>query len=579
MRRLFAYMRRYRLRYAAGLVCLATTASLAMTIPLLLKWAIDAIAAGDNLDTVAYLAGAIIAIASVQGVVRTLSRTIIFNVGRDIEFDLRNDLFANLTRLSPSFYQRERTGDLMSRVINDVTAVRMMLGVGVLNLVNTPIYYAYGIGIMLALDPRLTLIAIIPYPIILWVVRITSRRIFEHTLRVQDGLAQLTSQIQENLSGIHVVRAYAMEDRQTSAFAALNQTFRDQSLDLARARGQIVPLMRVAAGLGTLVVLWYGGSRVVSGHLSIGGLVAFLGYLNLLAWPTMALGWMISVIQRGRAAMQRLEYTLAMPSDIQEAAGARPLPAIVGRIEFDHVHFTYGAPGEIRSILHDVSFVAAPGQKLAIVGRTGSGKSTIASLVSRLFDPTAGTIRLDGRELRSLPLAQMRTAIAVVSQDPFLFSATVADNIRFAAPDATHDDVVAAAEAAGIASDIASFRDGYDTLVGERGITLSGGQKQRLTLARAILAAPRVIVLDDALSSVDVNTEAGILASLDRALADRTTIVISHRVSAVRDAHQIIVLDEGRITERGDHRSLIANGGIYADLFRQQTLEDEGVAS
>jgi len=578
MRRLFQYVRRYRLRYAFGAACLAATASLAMSIPLLLKWAVDAIAAGDPDGRVAFFALVIIAVALVQGVVRTLSRALIFNVGRDIEFDIRNDLFATLTRLSQSFYQRQRTGDLMSRVINDVTAVRMMLGPGILNLVNTPLYYLYGVGIMLMLDVRLTIIALLPYPIVLWIVRRFSRRIFEHTLQVQDGLSRMSSRIQENLTGMHVVRAYAIEEQQAAAFAELNQSFRDQSLDLARVRGQIVPLMRIAAGLGTLVVLWYGGTRVVAGHLSIGDLVAFLGYLNLLAWPTMALGWMISVIQRGRAAMQRLDQILATPADIADAPDVAPLADVAGRIEFEHVEFAYGGATDAHPALRDVSFVVEPGERLAIVGRTGSGKSTIALLLSRLFDVTGGTVRLDGRDLRTLPLAQLRRVVGVVSQDPFLFSASIEDNIRFAAPDASHDDVVAAADAAGVTSEIASFRDGYATLVGERGITLSGGQKQRMTLARAILADPKVVVLDDALSSVDVRTESAILASLDRVLAGRTTILISHRISAVRDADRIIVLEDGRIVESGDHDTLVAAGGLYADLFRRQHLE-EGIAA
>lgn len=575
MGRLFAYVRRYRIRYSVGLVCLAATASLAMTIPLMLKWAIDAIAADDTTSAVAPYAIAIILIASIQGIVRTVSRALIFNVGRDIEYDIRNDLFAKLTQLSQGFYQRERTGDLMSRVINDVTAVRMMLGPGILNLVNTPIYYAYGLSIMLALDVRLTLLALLPYPIILWVVRLSSRRIFEHTLRVQDGLARMTSHIQEHLSGLHVVRAYAMEPIQARAFAQLNQSFRDESLQLARIRGQIVPMMRIAAGTGTIVVLWYGGSRVVSGHLGVGDLVAFLAYLNLLAWPTMALGWMISVIQRGRAAMQRLEAVLASIPEVRDATDVEPLSEVHGAIEFDQVQFAYDNG---QSVLENLSFSVAPGERIAIVGRTGSGKSSIASLLSRHFDVTRGIIRLDGRDIRSIPLQQLRTIIAVVPQDPFLFSASIADNLRFAQPDASPDEVAAVARAAGVARDVEAFRDGYDTQVGERGITLSGGQKQRITLARALLANPRVVVLDDALSSVDVRTEEEVLTAFDTALRGRTTLLISHRISSVRTADRIIVLDQGRIVESGDHDTLVAANGVYAEVFRQQRLEDGSLA-
>ena len=575
MRRLLEYMRRYRGRYALGIVCLLATASLAMSVPLLLKHAIDAILADDGLGQVARLAMAIIVIALVQGIARTYSRALVFNVGRDIETDLRNDLFRKLEDLGPRFYHEQRTGDLMSRVINDVNAVRMMLGPGILNLVNTPIYYVYGVGIMLTLDPRLTIAALLPYPLILWIVKRFSRRIMEHTLRVQEGLAQMSSRVQENLSGLQVVRAYAAEDEQAEAFAEQNRAFRDRSLDLARVRGQLVPVMRTASGLGTLVVLWYGGSRVIAGYLSIGDLVAFLAYLNLLAWPTMALGWMISVLQRGRAAMLRLEHVFATPADIEDAPGAEPLEEVRGRIEFENVGFRYPGREQEQPTLRNVSLTIEPGEKLALVGRTGSGKSTIASLLTRMFDVSSGAIRIDGRDIRTLPLAQLRTAVGVVPQDPFLFSTTLDENVRFAARDAGHEAVVAAASAAGIADDIEAFPDGYATQVGERGVTLSGGQKQRTTLARAILADPKVIVLDDALSSVDARTERSILASLDEVLSRRTSIVITHRIATIQDADRIAVVEDGRIAEIGDHRTLLARGGVYAELFRQQRLEEE----
>lgn len=568
-------MRRYRGRYVLGVVCLLATASLAMSVPLLLKYAIDAIGAGAGIRPVAGYAIAIIVIAIVQGVVRTWSRALVFNAGRDIETDLRSDLFAQLERLDQGFYQHQRTGDLMSRVINDVNAVRMMLGPGVLNLVNTPIYYVYGVGIMLTLDAPLTFAALLPYPVILWIVKRFSRRIMEHTLRVQEGLAQMSSHVQENLSGLHVVRAYAAEGEQTRAFGTLNERFRSQSLDLARVRGQLVPVMRTASGLGTLVVLWLGGTRVISGSLSVGDLVAFLGYLNLLAWPTMAMGWMISVLQRGRAAMMRLEHILDREPQIRDAPDATPLHAVRGRVEFDAVDFCFPGVPDAEPVLRGISFVLEPGQKLALVGRTGSGKSTIAALLTRLFDVSGGAIRIDGRDIRGIPLAELRRAVAVVAQDPFLFSTTLDENIRFAAPDATPEEVRAAAEAAGIAADIDTFPAGFQTQVGERGVTLSGGQKQRTTLARAILADPRVLVLDDALSSVDARTERAILGSLERVLAGRTSIVITHRISTIQDADRIAVVDDGRIVELGDHNELLARDGVYAELFRQQRIEEE----
>ncbi len=580
MRRLLKYLARYRLRYAAGIVCLVATAELGMRVPYLLKEAIDAISAGADPSRAGVLALWIAAIAALQAVVRTASRILIFNIGRDVEYDLRNDLFAHLEKLSLSFYQRQQTGDLMSRLVNDVTAVRMLLGPGILNLVNTPVYYVYALGYMLSLDPRLTLAALLPYPIILLVVKRFTRRLMDETLRVQEGLASLSSQVQENLTGIHVVRAYACEETETQRFAELNESFRIASMKLARTRGQMMPIMRTASSLGTLVVLWFGGIEVIRARLSLGDLVAFIAYLNMLAWPTMALGWMLSILQRGRAAMQRLEHVFTTEPDIRDAQPCRELSVIRGDIEFRDVSFRYAeahANGEEagRPTLHGISFKLRPGQKLALVGRTGSGKSTVASLLARLFDIDKGEILLDGVDLRALPVAQLRRALAVVPQQPFLFSTTVRENIRFAVDDADDAAIERAARCAGVDEDIDAFPKRYDTVVGERGITLSGGQKQRLTLARALLADPRVLVLDDSLSSVDTRTERRILSALDEVMRDRTSIVIAHRISTIQDADVIVVLADGRVAECGDHASLLARNGAYAEMFRQQRLEEE----
>jgi len=575
MRRLWSYLLRYRLRYAAGGACLLATATLAMAIPFLMKRAIDAIGHTGDARLIATWALWIVVIAVLQSVVRTLSRVLIFNVGRDVEYDLRNDLFAHLQKLPLSFYHNQQTGDLMSRLINDVTAVRMLLGPGILNFVNTPVYYAYGVAIMLTLDARLTVAALLPYPLLLIIVKRYSRRLMEGTLRVQEGLAEMSSRVQENLSGIHVVRAYACEGVETAAFAALNERFKEHSMQLARARGQLFPVMKVAANLGTLVVLWYGGIEVINGRLSLGDLVAFIGYLNLLAWPTMAMGWMLSILQRGRAAMTRLEHIFGTQPEIRDLPDATPLPAVRGRIEYRDVDFAYRTADNGHQLLDGVSFRIAPGQKLALVGRTGAGKSTVASLLPRLFDVGAGEILLDGHDIRTLPLAQLRRSIGFVPQDPFLFSTTVRENIAFGLDEADESAITRAAEIAGVAPDIESFPRGYDTIVGERGVTLSGGQKQRLTLARAVIVDPPILVLDDALSSVDTRTERAILGALEAVMRDRTSIIIAHRISTIQDADVIAVVDDGRIVELGDHISLLARDGIYADLFRQQRLEEE----
>jgi ATP-binding cassette subfamily B protein len=575
VRRLAGYLGRYRTRYVAGGACLLATASLAMAVPYLLKRAIDAIGRGDGASEAGFFAAAIALVAVVQAVARTWSRSLIFNVGRDVEYDLRNDLFSHLLRLPASYYQRHQTGDLMSRLINDVTAIRMLLGVGILNLINTPIYYAYGVTIMFALDPPLTLLSLLPFPVLVVLVKRVSRVLMEQTLRVQGGLATLSAAAQENVSGIHVVKAYGVEDVAVASFARLNDEFTRQSLELARVRGRLMPIMRFGSGVGTMMVLWYGGLQVIGGSLGLGDLVAFIGYLNLLAWPTMAMGWMLSVVQRGRAAMARLEEIFAVEPEIRDRPGAARPAAVRGRVEFRNVSFSYPERGNGHPALSEVSFTVEPGEKLAIVGRTGAGKSTLVGLLPRLFDVAAGAILIDGRDVRDLPLAELRASIGFVPQDPFLFSTTIADNIAFGVDGASGAEVRRAAEIAGVAADIEAFPHGYRTVVGERGLTLSGGQKQRLTLARAVATAPRILVLDDALSSVDTRTEREILDELAAVMTGRTSFLIAHRVSTILQADRILVLDDGRVVELGDHATLLARDGVYAELFREQQLQEE----
>ncbi|MBY0280306.1 ABC transporter ATP-binding protein/permease [Candidatus Binatia bacterium] len=630
MRRLWSYLARYRMRYLAGCLCLIATASLAMAIPVLLKRAVDSIQSSPDVATGARSAGfyaaIVIGIALVQGVVRTFSRFVIFNVGRDVEYDLRNDLFRHLERLPWPFYQSRPTGDLMSRLVNDISAVRMLLGPGVLNVLNTPVYYLYAVSIMVSIDPLLTVAALAPYPVMLLVVKHYSRRLMEGTLRVQEGLAEMSTLIQENVSGIHVVKAYVREQSEVERFRAMNVRFRDVALELGKARGMIAPVIRSVSALGILVVLWLGGRHVARGILTIGDLVAFMGYLHLLAWPTMALGWMLSILQRGRAAMKRLEELFSVEPDIADPAGVptpdwavttvslpvgasaatingqaaaphdgvqagaahangsanghRAAPPAVARgdVELRHVSFAY--PGSKKLVLEDIDVHVPAGATVAIVGRAGAGKTSLLHLLPRLFDPTSGTVRIDGRDVREYALADLRRAIAFVPQDPFLFSTSLRANVAFARPELEHaaDGEALVREAAGwaaVAGDIATFPRGYDTMVGERGITLSGGQKQRVTLARALLADAPILILDDALSSVDTQTEEHILHALEERRRGRTCILVAHRLSTVQDADLILVLDEGRIVARGDHASLLAQGGLYADLFQRQRLTAE----
>jgi ATP-binding cassette subfamily B protein len=576
MSRLWGYIARYRLRYLAGISCLVAATSLVMAVPWLYKRGVDAIASGAPPSVLLRYLGLIGAIALVQGVVRTYSRFVIFNVGRDIEYDLRNDLFAHLERLPLSFYQERQTGDLMSRLVNDVTAVRMLLGPGILNFINTPVYYVYGLAIMLSIDPMLTLASLTIYPAALAFVKRMSRLLMERTLRVQEGLAELSSRVQENLSGIHVVKAYVCEEREVADFTERNRRFQEANLRLARTRGFIGPVMNIVGGVGMLVVLWLGGRRVIAGRLSIGDLVAFIGYLHLLTWPTMALGWMLSVLQRGRAAMQRLNELLQIEPAITSPAGASGVASFRGEVALRGVTFRYpGCPDDVPPALDDVDLVIPAGRTVAIVGRTGSGKTSLVQLLPRLFDVDAGSVTLDGCDVRSLPLGWLRRHVGLVPQDPFLFSRTIRENVAFALDHEDDDRVAWAVGMAGLRRDLADMPAGLDTIVGERGVTLSGGQKQRTTLARVLAAAPRVLILDDALSSIDAATEREILDQLRGFFRERTTILVAHRITTVKEADLIVVLDEGRVVEVGDHDRLLARGGVYADLFRQQSLEVE----
>ncbi len=428
---------------------------------------------------------------------------------------------------------------------------------------------------MLARGAQLILDEVQRAPDLLLAVKRVSRHLMEQTLRVQEGLADLSSVVQENISGIHVLKAYGAEGSAVARFARVNDAFTKQSLELARVRGRLLPAMRVASGTGTLMVLWYGGGEVMRGALSLGDLVAFIGYLNLLAWPTMAMGWMLSILQRGRAAMQRLEQIFAVEPAIRDAPNAAPLPRITGRVEYRDVQFAYPSVSNGHPVVTGVSFTIEPGQKLAIVGRTGAGKTSLAQLLPRLFDVSGGAVLLDGHDVRALPLGQLRAAIGFVPQDPFLFSASIRENIAFGGDDVSDAEIRRAAAIAGVAADIEALSSGYDTVIGERGITLSGGQKQRLTLARAIVAPRPILVLDDALSSVDTRTERQILGGLREVMAGRTSIVIAHRVSTILDADFVAVVDDGRIVEFGDHATLLARDGVYAELFRRQQLAEE----
>lgn len=573
MGRLKGYLWRYWRRYLLGALCLFGTATLVMWIPWWIREAVRIIEHGGPGSDITFYALIIVVAAVAQGIIRTLSRSLIFNAGRDIEYDLRNDLFAHLEKLPVAFYQSQRTGDLMSRVINDISAVRLFLGPGILNLVNAPLYYCYAVVLMLSMDVRMTVAALLPSPLLILAVRYFRGKVLKISLEVQQQMSALSSHVQENLSGMHVIKAYAREESQTGQFVHLNDDYQKKNMELAGLRGMVEPFMKGISGLTVLIVIWYGGVRVIRGDLLLADIVAFIAYLNVLAWPTAAFGWVLSNVERGRAAMKRLEEIFKAEPEI--VSPPAPVQISGGAVEFRNVWFAYDRGTNGQAILKDIDFTLPVGRTLAIVGRTGAGKSTLVQLFPRLYDATSGEIRIAGKDIRALSVAELRRSLGYVPQDPFLFSTSLRRNLAFGRDGVSDQEMENAVRLARLDRDLEIFPQGLDTIVGERGVTLSGGQKQRATLARALLVKAPLLILDDCLSSVDAETEDKILKGLRSVLEERTAVIVSHRISAVKEADEILVLDEGRIIERGTHRELLLKGGFYAELFRQQQLAEE----
>ena len=600
LRPLFPYLRKYQSTYWIGALCVFCNNGVWILFPLVIRRAIDDLNRGVTQHKLVIYSMELLAVAGAKAIFQFLTRWILIGVSREIEFDLRNDLFAHLERLSYSFYQRTRTGDIMARATNDLNAVRMLLGPGIMYTANTIVFTAGALIFMLSISPKLTLFAFAPLPVFSIVVQYFGRRIHERFERIQAMFSDISARAQENLSGARLIRAYVQEEAEIESFERDNTEYIGRSLKLVRLMGMLWPTLEMLLGVAIVIVLWVGGRQVLLHRITLGSFVAFNTYMVQLTWPIIALGWVINIFQRGTASMGRIQNILSEQPEITDAGLVTPSssPAvgdrvgsgtpreIQGDIEFHNLSFRYGktllstergngrAHGD-ESVLSGINLKIPAGTSLAIVGPTGSGKSTLVSLVPRIYDADPGMVLIDGRPIREFPLELLRRSIGFVPQETFLFSDTIRENIAFGAENASDEEVRRAAEAASIAAEIEAFPDGYKTLVGERGLTLSGGQKQRTAIARALIRGPRILILDDALASVDTHTEDRILNHLREIMKDRTTIFISHRVSTVRNADRIAVLHDGQIVEYGTHDELIAHDGYYTDLYNKQLLEEE----
>jgi ATP-binding cassette, subfamily B, multidrug efflux pump len=569
------FLRAYRNDFLLGLVSLAATNALTLAIPWLLKETIEALRQGAAVRRIAVYSLSICGVAAVLAVTRTWSRLLVLGASRRIVYDIRNDLFEHLQTLPASFYARHRTGDLMSRTVNDLILVRSLFGPGVLNVINLALLYTAGLTVMAVIDPVLTVAAVVPYPILLFGVSRVSRTIHQRSNALQEQLAEISHRAQENLSGINMVKAFGREPEEIRAFGGLGVEYRRRALALARSRGLIVALMGGLGGVSTLVVLWLGGRHVVEKTLTLGGLVAFTSYLALLTGPTIMMGWVLGVFQRGLGAIRRIEELRALRSDLPGDRVAGPGPALRGAVTFHDLHFAHQDGSSRRPVLRGIDLEVPAGSSVGVVGRVGSGKSTLVSLVASIHPISRGALLIDGHDLTTLPTSHVRAHVAMVPQETFLFSKTIAENIALGDPGAARGRIEAAARVAQITRDLEELPQGLDTLVGERGITLSGGQRQRVALARAILLDPRILILDDALSSIDADTEEAILQGLRGIMRGRTTFLISHRVSTVLGCDRIVVLEDGRISETGTPVELLSRGGPFARMARRQQIERE----
>ena len=586
---LFPYLKRYKRAFFWGGVSVVLSNAIWILFPQVLRIAIDDLNHGVTQQKIFRYAALLVAVSLSKGVFLFLTRWIIIGISRDIEFDLRNDLFQQLEKQSAGYYAEHRTGDIMARMTNDLNAVRQLLGPAIMYSANTVLFSIGAVFFLLRISPFLTLVALVPLPLASVLVQTMGRKIQERFERIQAMFSEISAQAQENFSGARLVRAFAQEEAQITSFETANRENVRRGLRLVQLMGMLWPTLEFILGLSLAITLLVGGHEVLSGRISVGQFVAFNTYMMMLTWPVIALGWVVNLVQRGTASVIRIDELMKEKPTIDDVAADTtlgPETRLNGKIEFRHLNFAYtDTEGKPVEVLHDINLEIPAGTSLAIVGPTGSGKSTLVGLIARIYDAepgdaapgdaAPGTVLIDDRPVRAYPLATLRANIGFVPQETFLFSESIRENIAFGAPQASTEDVLAAAEAAHIRREFEEFPHGLDTAVGERGLTLSGGQKQRTAIARAVVRDPAILVLDDALASVDTYTEETILRQLREVMRDRTTIFISHRISTVRHADRIAVLVNGRIAELGTHEELLSVGHFYASLYEKQLLEEE----
>jgi ATP-binding cassette subfamily B multidrug efflux pump len=572
LRPLRPYLARYKGRYAVGFVCLLISQTVGVLVPLIIKAGIDDIARSAALRRLLMVVSLLATVAIIKAVFQFWMRWILIGISRDVEYDLRNDLFRHLMRLSARYYTEHRTGDLMSKLTNDLNAVRNMVGPGIMYSANTVVVGVASISLMIHLDWRLTLMVLTPLPFVSVAVKFFGAQIHERFEKIQALYSELTERARENISGMRVVRAFCQEDAEMATFDVMNRDFVEKNKGLIWITSFLWPVIALVFALALLLVMVVGGRHVLQGIITVGTFAAFNVYLTYLIWPIIALGWVTNLVQRGLASLGRLMTIFEARPDIDDSSVPRnPVTTLRGEIEFRNLCFSYNG----RTILKDISLHIPVGKTVAVVGATGSGKSTLAGLIPRLYDAAPGTLLIDGVPIREIPLRTLREHIGFVPQETFLFSETIRENIKLGTPDASEARVERAAEISNILPEIRGFPKKFDTMVGERGLTLSGGQKQRTAISRAVIREPRILILDDALSSVDTYTEETILRQLTDVMAGRTTILISHRVSTIQNADEIVVLHEGEIVERGTHAELLAQNGFYTELYNKQLIEEE----